>query len=211
MARLHSLRRSLVVAWLAVFAVVPLVAQAPPNLALARVRYNTLKTSSKPDGALKVQIDSIDQAIVEALRLGHTAEARRLIAKGTALLNNRGWTDQDDYDQSLVLRSDRVFVDSARPYTVRLEQLYSPTLQLTNSPSVRASLRALLIQPPGAPETRVIGEFAEASRDLRDAPLLMDLDLSGVPDGAYSLEVDVIDDASTIGSATRRTRSRSAW
>ena len=201
-------RRLLLLASLVVLVVVwvggPLAAQAPPNLALARVRYNTLKTKASPDGDLKPQIEAIDQQIAEALRLGQSSEVRRLIAKGTALINNGGWTDRDDFDHSLVLRSDRVFVDSSAPYSVRLEQLYAPTLQLTSILTARASLRPLLAQPAGTPETRVIGEFANVSRDLRDAPLLMDLNLASVADGTYSLDVDVLNDATVIGSATLR-------
>ncbi len=131
--------RFLLVAVLAVAIAAPAAAQAPPNLALARVRYNTLKTNTKPDGELKARIDALDAEIAEALRLGQTSQVRRLIAKGSALLNNRNWTDQDDFDYSLVLRSERVFVDSSQPYTVRLEQLYAPTLQLTAPLRARGS------------------------------------------------------------------------
>ena len=180
------------------------VAQAPPNLALARVRYNSLKNSTKAEGELKAQIDAIDKEIAEALRLGQISQVRRLLAKGTALLGNRGWTDEDDFDQSLVLRSDRVFVDSQAPYAVRLEQLYAPALQLTGALTARASLRPLLAQPAGAPESRTLAEFADVSRDLRDQPLMMELNLAGVPDGAYSLDVTVQNGAKTIGTATLR-------
>ena len=198
------IRRLAVVAAVVVALATPAFAQAPPNLALARVRYNTLKTSSKPDGELKATIDAIDKEIADAMRLGQISQVRRLIAKGTALLSKRDWTDQDDFDQSLVLRTDRVFVDSSMPYAVRLEQVYAPTLQLTAPLSARASLRPLLAQPAGAPDSRVIGQYSDVSRDLRDAPLMLELDLSSTPDGAYSLEVDVLDGATTIGTTSLR-------
>jgi poly(3-hydroxybutyrate) depolymerase len=194
--------------WVAVVALILLpafaAAQAPPNLALARVRYNSLKNSATPDGELKAQIEILDKQIAEAARLGQTSEMRRWLAKGTALLNGRGWTDRDDYDQSLQLRTERVFVDSSVPYTVRLEQTYAPALQLTSAPAARVSLRPLLAQPAGTPESRTLAEVPELSRDLRDAPLLMDLDLGAVPDGAYSLDVDVLDGTATIGTASLR-------
>jgi poly(3-hydroxybutyrate) depolymerase len=195
--------RSLLVVLLLAVAV-PAAAQAPPNLAVARVRYNSLKTSAKPEGDLKAQIEAIDKEIAEAARLGQVSQVRRLLARGTALLNKRAWTDEDDFDQSLVLRTDRVFVDSSLPYTVRLEQVYAPTLQLTNPLRARASLRPLLAQPAGAPDARVVAEFDDVSRDLRDAPLVMDLNVGGVPDGAYSLEVEVLNGTSIIGTATQR-------
>ena len=187
------IRRLIVIASVILVVAAPLAAQAPPNLASARVRYNSLKNSVKPDGELKVQIDAIDKEMAEASRLGQTAQLRRLLAKGSALLGKRGWTDQDDYDQSLVLRTDRVFVDSSALYPVRLEQLYAPSLELTSALTARATVRALLAQPAAAPDSRVLGEFSDVSRDLRDAPLAMDLDLSSVPDGAYMLDVRVLD------------------
>lgn len=199
-----SVRRLIVIASVILVVAAPLAAQAPPNLASARVRYNSLKNSVKPDGELKVQIDIIDKEMAEASRLGQTAQLRRLLAKGTALLGKRGWTDQDDYDQSLVLRTDRVFVDSSALYPVRLEQLYAPSLELTSALTARATVRALLAQPAAAPDSRVLGEFSDVSRDLRDAPLAMDLDLSNVPDGVYMLDVNVLDGASVIGSASLR-------
>ena len=115
-------------------------AQAPPNLASARVRYNSLKNSTKPDGELKAQIDAIDKEIAEATRLGQISQVRRLLAKGTALLQGADWTDADDYDQSLVLRTDRVFVDSSVRYAVRLEQAYAPAIELTSA-AERACVR----------------------------------------------------------------------
>jgi poly(3-hydroxybutyrate) depolymerase len=197
-------RRLVVVFALVAFVAAPVAAQAPPNLASARVRYNSLKNSTKPDGELKAQVDAIDKEIAEAMRLGQISQVRRLLAKGTAILNGRTWTDEDDFDQSLVLRTDRVFVDSSAPYVVRLEQVYAPALQLTTALTARAAVRPLLAQPAGSPEARVLGEFADVARDLRDAPLVMDLDLAGVADGAYSLEVDVLNGDRPIGTATLR-------
>jgi poly(3-hydroxybutyrate) depolymerase len=199
-----SIRRLIVIASVILVVAAPLAAQAPPNLALARVRYNSLKSSVAPDSELKAQIDALDKEIAEASRLGQTAQVRRLIAKGTSLLGKRGWSDQDDYDQSLVLRTGRVFVDSSAAYAVRLEQVYAPTLELTTPLTARATMRPLLAQPAGAPESHVLGEFSDVSRDLRDAPLAMDLDLSSVPDGAYVLDVHVHDGAGAIGTASLR-------
>lgn len=200
------MRKRLIVLLSVILLAAPVAAQAPPNLALARVRYNTLKANTKPAGELKARLDAVDAEIAEALRLGQTAQVRRLIARGTALLANREWTAKDDFDQSLVLRTDRVFVDSALPYTVRLEQVYAPALQLSTPPAARASLRSLLAQPASAPDTRVIGEFRDISRDLRDAPLTMDLDLADVADGTYSLDVDVLSapEGETLGSVSLR-------
>ena len=214
-----SIRRLIVLASVIALAAGQTFAQAPPNLSSARVRYNSLKNSTKPDGELKAQIDAIDKEIAEASRLGQISQVRRLIAKGTALLQGRGWSDADDYDQSLVLRTDRVFVDSSVPYTVRLEQVYAPSIELTSALSARAALRPLLAQPlpskrkprrgpaaapAAAPESQTLKEFTDVSRDLRDSPLAMDLDLSSVADGAYALDVEVRDGAKALGTASLR-------
>lgn len=200
------LRSSLVAAVILslLVAAAPATAQAPPNLASARVRYHSLKNSVKPDGALKAQIEAIDQEITAAIDRGQTSQVRRLLARGMALLNGRPWSEVEDYDASLVLRSDRVFVDSAAPYIARLEQIYAPDATLSLPLTATASLRPLLAQPAGAPETRPLGQFGDVSRDLRDAPLTMELNLSGIPDGAYQLIVEVADATRVLGTASLR-------
>ena len=71
-----------------------------------------------------------DAALANATRLGQTGEIRRLLAKGRTLLDGREWTDTLDYATSLVLRTDRIIIDPARPYVVRLEQLHTPSITL---------------------------------------------------------------------------------
>jgi poly(3-hydroxybutyrate) depolymerase len=198
------MRRILAAASIVVLLTAPGFAQAPPNAALARVRYNSLKNSVKPDGELKLQIDAIDKELAEAIRLGQTAQMRRLLAKGTALLNKTGWTDADDYDQSLVLRSDRVFVDSSARYAVRLEQIYAPIITLNAPLTARASVRPLLAQTVGEPDAIPVGQFEDVSRDLRDTPLAMELDLSAIADGPYTLAVEVLNGANALGTANLR-------
>src|SRR6478672_10366172 len=104
--------------------------QALTNLSSLRVGYNTRKATVRPEGELKAQIDAVDREIAEATRLGRTGELRRLLAKGTTLLAGRKWDDVADYTNSLVIRSDRVVIDSSKPYYVRLEQIYAPAIQL---------------------------------------------------------------------------------
>ena len=133
-------------------------AQALPNLAVLRVRYNAARTAARPEGDLKAQLDALDKEITEALRLGRNGEVRRLLARGTTLLDGREWTDVEDFRHSLVLRAERVFADSARPFTVRLEQIYAPAIELTAPITATAALRPLLAQPTGTPETLALGE-----------------------------------------------------
>src|SRR5260221_1531414 len=103
-----------------VVALIPALAsaQALTSIASVRVGYTTRKTTVKPQGELKAQIDALDAQIADATRLGKPGELRRLFAKGISLLNNRPWTDAAEFSASLVIRTDRVVVDSTKPYVV---------------------------------------------------------------------------------------------
>ena len=118
--------------------------------------------------------------MAEAAKLGRTGEMRRLIAKGMTVLDGRPWTPEEEYRHSLVLRAERVFADSARPLTVRLEQIYAPAIDPGAAPSAAVQLRPRLSQPAGSPEVRTLATPSDIPRDLREAPLVMDLDVSQV-------------------------------
>src|SRR5262245_59223947 len=107
--------------------------QALTSLQSLRVSYSTRKATVRPEGDLKAAIDAIDREIAEATRQGRNGEVRHLIAKGQVLLSGRSWTDVLDYSNSLVLRTDRVVADSAKRYTVRIEQIYAPAIELQRS------------------------------------------------------------------------------
>ena len=186
-------------------------AQALTSLQSLRVGYNSRKATVRPEGELKVQIDAVDRELAEATRIGRTGEIRRLLAKGTALLAGRPWTDAADYTSSLVLRSEKVVVDSTRPYLVRLEQIYSPSIQLERSLTAKVSLRARPVPAAGGgqgqqagppPVVKELGVFDGVGRDLRDAPFPFDLDLHGIADGTYLLAVEVMDGARELGTST---------
>jgi poly(3-hydroxybutyrate) depolymerase len=181
------------------------MAQALTSLASVRVGYTTRKNTVKPQGDLKAQIDALDAQIAEASRLGRNGELRRLYAKGITLLSGRPWTDAADYSGSLVLRTARVVVDSAKPYTVRLEQIYAPSIELQRSVTARVALRKRVAvapnQPPTTPElVKELGSFDGVARDLRESPFYFDLDLRDVPDGAYLLGVEVLDENTALGT-----------
>src|SRR5438477_11812380 len=164
-------------------AVMPVLAsaQALTSIASVRVGYTTRKNTVKPQGELKAQIDALDAQIAEAARLGRSGDLRRLYAKGVALLNGRPWTDAADYSASLVLRTPRVVVDSAKPWTVRLEQIYAPSLALQTAVSAHATLRNRPAPaPPNQPAqeppvVKDLGTFEGVARDLRASPVFFDL------------------------------------
>jgi poly(3-hydroxybutyrate) depolymerase len=203
--------RSLVLA--GIVALVPALAsaQALTSLASVRVGYTTRKNTVKPQGELKAQIDALDAQIAEASRLGKSGELRRLFAKGMALLSNDPWTEAFEYSVSLVLRSDRVVVDSSKPYTVRLEQIFAPSLALQNTVTAHVELRKRTVPPaPGQqrpadpPLVKDLGVFDGVPRDLRESPFFIDLDLRDVADGPYLLNVEVLNNGERIGSVPRQ-------
>jgi len=191
-------------------ALVPATAmpQALTNLASVRVGYTTRKNTVKPQGELKAQIDALDAQIAEASRLGKSGELRRLYAKGITLLAGRPWTDAAEYSSSLVLRTDRVVADSGRPYTFRLEQIYSPSIDLQRTVTAHAALRKRpVVTTPGQPPqpgdvVKDLGTFDGVARDLRESPFPFELDLRDVPDGGYQLSVEVLDQGAPLGSST---------
>lgn len=183
-------------------------AQALPNLSSARVAYSTRKNTVNPQGELKARIDEVDQAITAAVRTGNNGELRRQLAKGMALLNDTAWTPALDYRYSLALRSERMVVDSSALYALRIEQIYAPAIDLTPALTVKVSLRSR----PGSraaaapvieePPPRVLGTFDGVSRDLRESPFPLELDLSTVADGAYFVDAEVFDDATSLGTTS---------
>ena len=180
-------------------------AQALTSLASVRVGYTTRKNTVKPQGELKAQIDALDAQIADASRLGKTGELRRLFAKGIALLNGQPWTPEAEYGRSLTLRTDRVVADSSKPYAARIEQIFAASLDLPRPVSAHVSLTRRPTPPrPGEPSdapatVKDFGTFDGVSRDLRESPFALELDLQGVPDGDYMLVADLSDQGRALG------------
>jgi poly(3-hydroxybutyrate) depolymerase len=187
-------------------ALVPTAAwpQALTSITSVYVGYASRRATANPTGELKERLDSVDRDLREANRLGRIGEMRRLFAKGNALLSGRAWTDSADFTNSLLLRTDRVVVESQQPYVVRLEQLYTPSIQLTRALSARARLVSRRADASGASSFTVVKEFEAVqgvSRDLRESPQEFELDLRGVPDGRYFVVVEVADSTRALGNA----------
>ena len=206
---MKAIRAFLTAAVLCVLVPASALPQALTSLSSVRVSYNTRKATANPQGELKAQIDALDKEIAEAARFGRNGELRRLFAKGMTLLAGRPWTDIADYAGSLVVRSDRVAVDSTKPYTARLEQIYSPSIELSRPLTAHAVLRQRAAAGDAARPQDIakdLGTFDGVARDLRESPFSMELDLQAVADGAYQLTVEVLDNGRestpVIGSAT---------
>ncbi len=181
-------------------------AQALISLASVRVGYSSRKNTVKPQGELKAQIDAIDAQIADATRLGKSGELRRLFAKGLALLNGLPWTPEVEYRQSLVLRTERVVIDSSKPYAARIEQIFAPSLDLQRTVTAHVMLTKRPAPPsrpgerPEPPATvKDFGTFDGVARDLRESPFALELDLQGVPDGGYMLVAELDDQGKPLG------------
>jgi hypothetical protein len=222
---LHCFRDGLIARWpvgllaIGLFACWPVGlahAQALPNINSLSVRYNSMKTAEKATGELKAQLDEVDKAIADARRGGNLGEVRRQIAKGLTLLNKEAWTPHADYRASLALRSDRTVVDSSLPYAVRLEQIYRPATELSPALTTKVSIRKRTppsragtaaadsssagAQAPALQTSRDLGTFDGVTRDLRESPYAMELDLSAVEDGAMVLQAEVFDGTTSLGA-----------
>jgi predicted esterase len=182
--------------------------QALTNLNSLSVRYNSRKTSAKPQGELKAQLDEVDKAIAEARRTGNTGELRRQFAKGMVLLANEPWTPALDYRHSLVLRAERTVADTTQPFALRLEQIYRPAVELTPALTARLVLQqhAQPTRPggPAAPPVRIrdLGSFDGVGRDLRESPFPFEVNVTGVADGEYLIQAEVVDGATSLGTVT---------
>lgn len=182
------------------------LAQALPNINLLVVRYNSEKASAKPDGELKAQLDDVDQAIADARRSGNNGELRRQIAKGLALLRKEAWSPAFDFRHSLVLRAERTVVDSSAPLAFRLEQIYRPSTEVSANLTAKVSIRKRTAPSrtgkPVPEPSNELATFDGLSRDLRESPLHMEVSVAGMVDGAFAIETEVFDGATSLGAAT---------
>lgn len=193
---MHRHALGVVIASVAVSSLLP--AQAQTSLLSLQVAYSTRKAVAKPTGELKARLDSVDAAFSAATRAGQMGEARRQLAKGTTLLAGRAWTDSADLSTSLLLKSDRVVIDSRTPYALRIEQQYKPTVALNKSASAR-----VILAKQGQSGTRTdVGKFDIASPDMQTVPTAMTLNLNDLPDGRYAIVVELVDDSRVVGTTS---------
>ena len=180
-------------------------AQARTPVAGLRTQYNTARTQAKPTAELKAQFDALEAQIARAAQLGRTGEVRRLYSQGIALAGGRAWTPQLEFASSLALRTERVFVDGTGAVNVRLEQIYTPSIELAEPLLVRVALHK-----PGAgaranqvgDKIKDVGAFEGVSRDLIDNPFLFDVDLSAVADGRAFVRAEAFQGSQSLGAAT---------
>ena len=166
-------------------------AQALPNINSLSVRYNSQKTAAKAEGELKAQLDEVDKAIADARRAGNIGEVRRQIAKGMALLNKDAWTPAARLPAfagaAQRAHGDRFVGAVCVPHRADLPAVDRADAG-AHDEGVDSQARTAPARP-GAPATppappRELGTFDGVSRDLRESPFAIELDLAGIEDGA---------------------------
>ena len=201
-----TLRSTLAAALLTILVPSAALPQALTNLSSVRVAYTSRKNTVKPQGELKTQLDALEAQVAEASRLGRSGEVRRLYAKGMTLLAGRPWTDAADFGASLVLRTEHVVADSSKPYVMRLEQIYTPSIELKNGVAAHVILRKRAVPAAGSTPAQPgavvkdLGTFDGVARDLRESPFPFELDVRDVADGGYAITVEVADGATSLGA-----------
>jgi predicted esterase len=148
---------------------------------------------AEPDAELEAEVQGLFQEAVGHYTSGRTGETRRILYRTMATVLGREWTSRDEYWRSLLLRTDTVVSDPARPLIVRLVQIYPAGYD----PVAPLRLRARIIDRSrsNAPETvRDLGEFDDIGVDFIDSPVAFAVDLSGLEDSrSYEIEVEVLE------------------
>jgi poly(3-hydroxybutyrate) depolymerase len=176
--------------------------QNEPHVNRLVTAYQTVRNLLAPDRELAEELDAIEAAGLAAAVAGDTGEARRHLYRAITTLVGRPWTPREEYAHSLVLRSDMVVTDPARPMIVRLGQLYPAGWQYSTPPEVVVELAEVRrgfrdAISPGA-TVRELGRFAGLPPDLRESPFAVAVDLAGIPDGSYLVTASVLDGETSL-------------
>jgi|TARA_B100000315_G_scaffold109969_1_gene100882 predicted esterase len=170
--------------------------------------YRMSKARADSDDEVKAQLADVDKRLTEARGAGRMGELRRQLARGMSLANGRGWSDAQDFNASLVVRTDQAFVDSTQPAMVRLEQIYPSTLQREGRFTARVALHKpeqgrRAVRQTGE-KLHDLGELAEVGLDLIEGPIGMQIDLARIADGNYDIRFELVDGEESVGAAFTR-------
>ncbi len=187
----------------AVLATLALSAQTPapeisaaqqPDLATLTTAVRTLRRTSTTGDDVKAQADKL---IAEAQSTGQNGEARRRLANAWTILKGQPWDAKQEYAWSLALRPNEPIADSSLPLIARLTQNYPAAFHAANGLKARL---ALLAEGKTAP--RQLAAFDVPARDLVEQPFGMDAELAGVDDGAYTLQVELLDGSAQVATVS---------
>ncbi len=194
------------------FAVPTAFAEALPTISMLNLMYNGAKGRASEDKVLADKLADVDARLREGYLSGRTGEVRRQLARGLSIAYGRDWSDEQDFNASLVVRTDQAYVDPDRGTMVRLEQIF-PSSLIRNKP---VSVSVALHEPgrwqrgamqPGK-KIRDFKTIPEVSLDLVESPIVAQLDLRSEADGRFEVRFVVQDGETEIGSAGIRIEVR---
>jgi poly(3-hydroxybutyrate) depolymerase len=190
---------------------IPVSAEALPSLAMMNLFYRMGK-NRVTDEDLKIELAAIDGRLRDGYTSGRMSEVRRELAHGMALAFGRGWSDKQDFESSLALRTERAFIDPRMPIMVRLEQIYPSVLvkpgKMTATIALHEPARRRMGSPQPGAKLQDLANLPEVGLDLIETPLIKQVDLAGIADGDYDVRIEVFDGDDLLGAASTRLRIR---
>ena len=176
-------------------------AEALPSPTMLALFYRMAKANAKPEAA--EEIAAVDAALAEAQAAGRVGEVRRQLARGLTLARQMAWSDQADFDASLVARADETFADSARGVTVRVSQVFPSTMTGSRDLEVTASLHEPAPRGFGVgPKLTDLGVHAHVGLDLIENPFVVRFAPESIDAGDYALQLSFAADGEVLGTAT---------
>ena len=188
----------------------PAAAEALPSLSMLNLIYRMSKANASDEA--KSQLADVDSRLGEARAAGRTGEVRRQLARGMSLATSGTWSDAQDFNASLVVRTDHSYVDPSRPIMLRLTQIFPSTLENNSRLTARVALhepgqRSRRGSQPGT-KLQDLGELSDVGSDLIESPVVMQVDLAGVVAGDYEVRFELFDGEESLGSAGTAVRVR---
>jgi poly(3-hydroxybutyrate) depolymerase len=176
-----------------------------PDVMILSQMVQSLKPAVKLTDEDKALVDKLMQDARGLLSDGNSADARRRFSHAIAILLGRAWNEQEEFNASLVLRTDNTVADTAQPFVGQLAQRFSMRYKAIHGLRLKVTLaqggtpdRPDVVVASGK-EVQELGIFDLPARDLVDNPYRFTADLRKVPEGSYLVVAEVLDGDSMIG------------
>jgi dienelactone hydrolase len=166
-------------------------AQSSLQMSMLRLRFAVAQRTTTVDESTKATVRELETAVRRENAAGQTGLVFRDLNKGIALLQGKPATATKEFTTSLFLTSDTVVCDPGQPLAVRITQYYPAQLDGLVKLSAEATLGMLAGPQSGARSRpgRPLGSFTGLASDLSLDPFRFTLNLAGVNDGNYVVQV----------------------
>lgn len=176
-----------------------------PDITILTQMVRALQPAAKVSAEGKALVDKLTQEAAVFQKQGNNGDARRRLSQAIALQLGRSWNPKEEFNASLVLRTDMTVADTARPFIAQLAQRYPASYSPVGAFKLRVSLaegglpgRADVVVA-GGKVLQEIGNFDLPLRDLIDDPYRFSANLEKVPEGAYLVVAEVLDGGASVG------------